>query len=58
MSNPLAEGGMRFTFPPYGKKYGPASLHNIYIKKSPDANSLLFLENYKPPENSPYPITY
>jgi hypothetical protein len=28
-----SEGGMRFAFPPYGKKYGPVSLHNISITK-------------------------
>jgi len=30
---PISEGGMRFAFPPYGKKYGPVSLHNISITK-------------------------
>jgi hypothetical protein len=31
-SNPIAEGGMRFTFPPYGKKIEAISLQNIYNK--------------------------
>jgi hypothetical protein len=32
---PIAEGGMRFAFPPYGfKKIGTVSLQNNYIPKN------------------------
>ena len=31
----LAEGGMRFTFPPYGKKIEAVNLQNSYITKIP-----------------------
>jgi hypothetical protein len=31
----LPEGGMRFTFPPYGKKIEAVSLQNDYITKIP-----------------------
>jgi hypothetical protein len=43
-SNPIAEGGMRFTFPPYGKKIEGMFKKN-YIKKSSATNSLLYMRS-------------
>jgi hypothetical protein len=34
---PIAEGGMRFTLPPYGKKIEAVKLQNNYLEKSLDA---------------------
>jgi len=41
---PIAEGGMRFTFPPYGKKID-GKFKNNYVTKIPCCCSLLYIWN-------------